>query len=515
MPARTSFELHADGFRVVEVDVRPAGRAPSSDVHVRAFVPNFPRDEHRRRSSDLAAAFAQLRTEHAFATNACVTIWGLRSSYQFLRLPPAKDSDLDPLARREARSEIAPLEVDGAGACVAITVGPDVQVGTHRRREVSLVAVSEADVRRQIQPLIDAGFFVSRVVTPAIALTAVASSCTDLVPGSTMAYVALTAHATCVAIVRDGLLLFAREIPWGHADAEREPVETRLASELRRSILFFRQTFRSGVDGVVICGDAANPRALTTPVGTALSIPVQTLDSLSGIDADRVPEPAETFRASVASLRMAIAVGAEPITVANLLPASIRESREARTATMRSAAALAAGALLVIGSYALVNAGPGGDTNVRDLEGRVAVLEAQSASRAALRRVSTRAALQEAALSAFDTQGPRLARILELLSRETPREISLIAIDVQADEGHWRTTIRGLAITRDAAAGQSAVNRLLFRLSESPLAGSLVQSPSFRLIAGAPSARAAATGTRSIPGGMSGVEFTMQFQVPR
>ena len=39
-------------------------------------------------------------------------------------------------------------------------VGPDVQVGTHRRREVSLVAVVEADVRRQIQPIADAGFVV-------------------------------------------------------------------------------------------------------------------------------------------------------------------------------------------------------------------------------------------------------------------------------------------------------------------------------------------------------------------
>lgn len=516
MPARTSFELHADGFRVVEVGVRPAGHASSSDVHVRAFVPNVPRDEHQRRSSDLAAALIRLRQDHKLATDAAVTIWGLRSSYQFLRLPPAKDADLEALATREARAEIAPLEVDGAGACVAIAVGPDVHVGTHRRREVSLVAVSEADVRRQIQPLVDAGFFVSRVVTPALALTAVARSCTDLVPGSTMAYVALTPRATCVAIVRDGLLLFAREIPWGHADVEHEPVETRLASELRRSILFFRQTFRYGVDGVVICGDVANPRALTTPVGTALNIPVQTLDSLNGIDADRVPEPAETFRASVASLRMAIAVGAEPVTFANLLPASIRELREARTATMRSAVALVAGALLVIGAYVLVNSGSGGATDVRDLEGRVAALEAQTASRLAVRRVSTRAALQEAALSAFETQGPRLARILELLSRETPRDISLTAIDVQADSGHWRTTIQGLAVARDAAAGQGAVNRLLFRLSESPLAGSLVQPPSFRLISGATSARAAAgTEPQSIPDGMSGVEFTMQFQVPR
>jgi Tfp pilus assembly PilM family ATPase len=510
MSARTSFELHGDGCRIVNVDVRPAG-APG-DVRVRAFVTNLPRDEHRRRSSDLAAAFNQLRKDHKLATDACVTIWGLPSSYQFLRLPPAKDSDLDALARREARHEIAPLETDGAGACVAIMVGPDVQVGTHRRREVSLVAVSEADVHRQIQPIADAGFVVRRVVTPAIALTAVARSCTDLVPGSTMAYVALGAQATCVAFVRDGLLLFAREIAWGYTEVEHEPAETRLASELRRSILFFRQTSRSVVDGVVLCGDAPNLRALTAPIGASLGVPVQTLDSLNGIDAERVPEPADTFRTDVASLRMAIAVGAEAISHANLLPAAIQEVRDARTTMMRSVAALAAGVLVVIGWYAMVNSAQSGLSEMRDLERRIAVLEPQSANLAGLRRASTMAALRGAALSAFDSQGPRLARILDLLSESTSDEVALTAIDVQADGGFWRTNIQGLAVTHDLADGQNAVNRLLQRLSESPIVGPVVQPPSFRLLSGAPSA---AVERRPIPDGMTGVEFAMQFRVPR
>jgi Tfp pilus assembly PilM family ATPase len=512
MSSRTSIELHADGCRVVEVDVRSAAD-PSSDVRVRAFVPNVPRDEQRRRSSDLAETLTQLRKRHTLATDTCLTIWGLRSSYQFLRLPPAQDADLDALARREARNEIAPLETDGAGACVAIMVGPDVQVGTHRRREVSLIAVSEADVRRQIQPVADAGFVVRRVVTPAIALTAVARSCADLLPGSTMVYVALEARATCVAIVRDGVLLFAREIPWGHAEPTSESIETQLASEVRRSILFFRQTFRSGVDGVVLCGDAPHLRALTAPMGAALSIPVQTLDSLTGIDADHVPEPADVFRAEVASLRIAIAVGAEPITQINVLPRSIRDAREARTTLTRSIAALAAGVLVVFGWYAMVSSSSNGSADVRDLEQQIAVLEPQSANLIELRRASTMAALRGAALAAFDSQGPRLARILDLLSQSTSDEVALTAIDVRAEAGFWRTNIQGLAVTSDLAAGQNAVNRLLHRLSESPLVGPVVQPPSFRLLSGAQSA--AAAGQRPIPDGMTGVEFQMQFRVSK
>jgi len=513
MSTRTSLELHPDGCRVVEVHVRPrALSASEGDVRVRTFVPNVPGGD----GPELARALGRLRQDRKLASEACVTIWGLRSSYQFLRLPPAKDEDLEALATREARKEIAPLETDGWGACVALMVGSDVQVGTHRRREVSLVAVAEADVRRRIQPITDAGFLVSRVVTPAVALTAVARSHNDLVPGTTIGYVALGSRATCVAIVRDGLLLFTREMPWGHAEAGHEPIETRLSSELRRSILFFRQTFRTGVDGVVLCGDMANMRALTAPVGEALGVSVQTLDSLTGIDADHVPEPADPFRTEVAALRLAIAAGAEPVSHANLLPAAIRKSREARVELTRVAAAVLAGLLVVAAWYAVARSSSGGPSEIAELEQTIAILEPQSAHVDQLRRASTVATLRQAALSALGSQGPRLARLLEVLSRSTPEEVALTGVTVQADGADWRATVEGLAVTQDAASGQGAVNRLLHRLEESPLVGPAVQPPSFRLVSGETRVRAANKNeARSIPEGMSGVEFVMQFKVPK
>jgi Tfp pilus assembly PilM family ATPase/Tfp pilus assembly protein PilN len=514
MSTRTSFELHADGCRLVDVYARPGGRGSSTtgDVRVRTFVSNIPGED----GPALTATLTQLRHDRKLRSEACVTIWGLRSSYQFLRLPPAQDADLEGLATREARKEIAPLEVDGAGACVALMVGADVQVGTHRRREVSVVAVSEADVRRRIQPITDAGFLVSRVVTPAIALTSVARSCKDVVAGTTVAYVALGSRATCVAIVRDGLLLFAREMPWGHGEVGHEPIETRLASELRRSILFFRQTFRSAVDGVVLCGDMSNMRALTAPVGDALGVPVQTLDSLTGIDAEHVPEPADSFRADVAALRLAIAAGAEPLSHANLLPAAIRKSRNARAEMTRIAAAVVAGVLVVAGWSAMARSASGGPSEITALQQRLAILEPQSVHLAELRRAFTVATLRQAALAALGSQGPRLARLLEELSRSTPDEIALTAINVQADGAHWRTTVEGLAVAQDVSGGQNAVNRLLARLADSPFVGPAAQPPSFRLVSGGTDARVGEmSDARSIPDGMSGVAFAVQFKVPK
>src|SRR5678815_5605471 len=90
---------------------------------------------------------------------------------------------------------------------------------------------------------------------------------------------AVSASATCLAIIRDGVLLFVREMSWGHqSDAgpsSQEEIGARLASELKRSVLFFKQTFRASVDGVVLCGDVPHLRVLTGPLGDALAVPVQ------------------------------------------------------------------------------------------------------------------------------------------------------------------------------------------------------------------------------------------------
>ena len=511
MPTRTGFDLQPDQCRIVDVHVRSLRPSTSSDVAVRSFAQLPVGGE----SPSLSADLGRIRQDQRLARQAWATVWGLRSVHQFLRLPPARDSDLEALAIRESRRDLAPLESDGAQPVVALMVGADVQVGTHRRREVSLVAVSEAEVRRAIQPLSDAGFDVVGVSTPAMALASVARQHGGIAAGATVALVALEAHATCVAIVRDGVLLFAREIQWGFGEAQ-EPVDVRLAAELRRSMLFFRQTFRTAVAGVVLCGGMANMRSLTAPVGSALGVPVQTLDSLSGIDAEAIPQPADAFRASVASLRLAIATAAESAPCANLLPLAIRSTRERRAELIRVAGAVAAGLLVVAAWYGLTRGtGPTRVSEVAAVEPRIALLEPEAERISALRRTWAMGASRQAALSAFESQGPRLARLLEVLSRATPREVVLNEIDAQAEGAHWRTVLSGMAITADPAAGQGAVTGLFQRLSQSPFVGPTAQPPSFRVVSGRGGAGVEEAPARSIPEGMSGVEFSALFRVPK
>ncbi|HXH25974.1 MAG TPA: hypothetical protein VNI78_12030 [Vicinamibacterales bacterium] len=525
MSLRTSIELHPDGCRVVVVRVAPpVRRGAAGDVRVERFVSELA-GLGAGDGEALASALEVLRETRKFPRPAVVTIWGLRTTQHLLRLPPAKPEALDALAAREVRKDIAPLEVDGEGAVVATAFGDEVQVGAHRRREVSLVAASNAEVRRRIQPVIDAGFVVEGVFTPALALAAIARLRRDTIAGAAGACVAIAARAASLAIVRDGLLLFAREMPWGHATAG-EDIAGRLAAELKRSILFFKQTFRSPVEWVALCGDMPNLRSLTVPLGEALNVPVSTLDSLAGIDAASVPEPADRFRAEVAALRLAIAAGAEAAPPMNLLPASIRRGREARSELLRLAAGAVAGVLIVASWTMLVQRTAANQrTAIASLEQQVALLEPEAARMADLRRAHAVATAQQAALAAFDTQGPRAARVLEAISRAAPDAVIIRSIKLETDGAAWRMSVSGIAVAASPASGQAALNTFLDRLSASPFAGAPVEPPSLRVVSaastlspgGAPEEAGAPGSSQAfaLPEGMSGVEFTALFRIAK
>ena len=351
MATRTSFELQAGLFRMVEVDADP--RPSTGDVRVRRFFASIDTDPEL---IEFTAILTRLRQQYAWPRHTSVILWGLRSTHQCVHLPIAADVDLAALANDHAKEEIALIEADGSRPSLAVTLGANVVVDGQAGREVSLTAAPEPQIVRRIEPLTRAGFIVDRVLTPAMALVSVARGRVDATAGVPSMYVVLAARAICVAVVKDGVLLMARERPWGHAGpasldygGSDESFDERLASELRRSLLCFRQSFRTNVESIVLCGDMVGLRRLTTSLATALDLPVQTLDALTGIDAESVPEPAAEFRAEVAALRLAIASGAEPEPYSTLLPPPAR--REPRRRFPAPVAVAAAATLVLIAGY--------------------------------------------------------------------------------------------------------------------------------------------------------------------
>src|SRR4030095_11204410 len=80
------------------------------------------------------------------------------------------------------------------------------------------------------------------------------------------------------------------------------------------------------------------------------SVEVETLDSLFGIDAERLPEPAAEFRDRAAELRLAWAAAADWRGPLNLLRHRQRRQRRATAARV----AVAAGVIGMLGTGAVV-----------------------------------------------------------------------------------------------------------------------------------------------------------------
>jgi len=317
MSTRTSIDVQAGRCRVVEVHAPSGGRpaSPADEVRVTAFATDLPGADT---PVALEHALGRLRKERKLTRDACVTLWGLGAMHRVLHLRLSRTTDLRARALSEVSEDVATLGADGGGASVAVSVGR-LEVGGLPRREVSLVGVSDKEVRRRIAPIVAAGFLVNRVVTPALALAEVTRRHSDAASAAVTCCVAIEARAVCVTVVRAGALLLADELDWGHAQGGPD-IAGRLRAELQRAMSFFGKTLHAPIEAVYLCGDMPNLRALTTPLGAALKVPVQTLDALTGIDAAHVPEPADMFRAQVAALRPAIAAAVAPAPEPNLLP---------------------------------------------------------------------------------------------------------------------------------------------------------------------------------------------------
>lgn len=516
---RVGIELSASHCRIVETIAprRAEGVGGHEDVRVRAFA-----SIQYKTAASLTEQLRSIISSKRISRRAWVTVWGVRNAHQFLLLPPAAPRDLDALARREARGDLAVLQVQGGETACGVAIGGMRQApAAGMRREVALVAASAEDVRTAIEPLVDAGFAIDGVATPALALTSLARRRRGAIPGRAQAYLAVNADATGLAIVRDGLLVFAREIPWGYQSEPDGPgtppdpdeLAARLASELRRSFLFFKQTFKTGVDRVITCGDLPHLRSITAPLMTALELEVETLDSMEGIDVTVLPAPVDEFRAQIATLRLAWAVTADGAPPINLLPSDIIAERDRSTWQRAIGAGVAAG----VAVSALLFWQTDLTTRTRTLELRRAQQElslaeprAQAATDARERQAVDGVRL--AALAAFDAQGPRLARALEAVGQDTPAEVVLSTLKVRAAGGVWRVTITGAAVTTDPALAQGAVNRFLRALQASPYFGAPVRPAALKMTAGDLRSDDSRAGPL-VPPGMSGIEFSVDYDI--
>jgi Tfp pilus assembly PilM family ATPase/Tfp pilus assembly protein PilN len=508
MSKRVGIEIGPSHCRIVEVETSGGGWPRRSVVATPSRVRTFASIPYGTSNPvGLAAALRPLLARRAFPRRAAVAVWGLRSSHQYLLLPPADAADLIDLGRREAR-RTAPTTVVDANPSDGVLVGNVRDVpGAGGQREVTYVSSSAADVRNKIQPLVDAGVQVDAVVTPAVALAWVARLRTAT-PDAVVAYVAVESDVTCLSVVRNGVILFGREIGWGYAGErqfDRDQFAAKLAAELRRSFAYVKQSFRADVRHIVVAGGFPEPRALTAPLMEAVGVDVEVLDSLEGVDVTALPEPADEFRGKVAELRMAWALAAEASAV-NLLPREIRSKAANRQEQIRLAAGAAAGLLVAAVILLVVTLlAAAAERHAQSLRQQIATLEPQMRQLEQQRQRQLVTAARRAALDAFATQGPRLARVLEVLDRSTPGDVVIKTLQVKPQGASWRLVLGGESVADNAAQAQGSFNQFLRAAQTSPLLGLPVQPPVITVNSGEPGVEAVEARERATSSASEGV----------
>jgi hypothetical protein len=338
--------LRCDVVDAESTERRREGEPAAFRVHRFASITHF--DDTTTLTTRLKAVAAQ----ESFSRRAWVNLWGVRSSHQYVLLPMAPQAELEATARRRGASALGMSETD---VTVSSTFGGTrTEPGHPPKREVSFFAAGSADVRALLGPIADAGFLVEGVTTPCGALWSQALLRRPSLPGEVHAHVALGASQSALGIFADGSLLYARDLDWGYAaqsastgaTQDREVLANRLSTELRWSFLYLKQYWEQDVSQVLLCGDMPEVRSLTAPLIERLNVEVETLDTLEGFDAARLPE-GFAERASTLRLASSIAVSPPPV---NLLPVEVAASQTSRSAfravAAGTAAAVAFGAFL-------------------------------------------------------------------------------------------------------------------------------------------------------------------------
>jgi len=517
MANRVGIELLPHVCRIVEIREKTGLFGPKrgriAETRVRAFreIPYTPTTPGRL-TTELRLA---LKGRGLKSRTARVAVWGLRSSHLGLLLPPAATGDLLSLARREAKA--------GAGnqpqpAAAPSFTSDGILVGELReggKREVGYVSANPDEINGRLQAVRDAGFDIEAVVTPALAHSALVRQRWSTSPDQVTAVLAVNTRSTAISVLRGTVVLFSRELPWGSdtdradpagASQDTDSVAVKLASELKRSLVYIKQNRQVDVSHVLVCGDMPDLRSLTGPLMHELNVEVETLDGLEGLDVAHLPEPILEFRASVAALRPALAIAAETTLPVNLLPrgSGVKVTVTHDTQRRLAIAALAGVALVGLVWAAATYLQNATRSQIQGLRQQIAKLEPEAQQGEKARLAALTRSVRLAALEAFSTQGPRLALVLDAF-RRAPHDLAMTSFDLTSSPaGTWPIKVDGQAKSPTTADAQASFSTFLRSASSSPYLGLPSRSPLIKIHIQEPPAKGekpktGATGVDAIP----------------
>jgi hypothetical protein len=180
--------------------------------------------------------------------------------------------------------------------------------------------------RETLAPLVEAGFEIASVLSPAQALARVVRARQAAAPaGMAVAALSLNSHGGAIAIVAGTEVIQWRVFEWPlgtpfasqlgdrHGDKggrrsellDRYLIVSQIAPQLQHVIDLVRPAYSATVTSVVLCGNLPNLRSLAMLLIQEMDIEVETLDSAELLDPGVAPG---TLADRVASLQLAAAV---------------------------------------------------------------------------------------------------------------------------------------------------------------------------------------------------------------
>jgi len=327
-------ELSPGACRIIEIDGESAWASRGGAARVRSFAIVPPS------GAETDAKLASLAGKPA-----AVIVWNAPSDHRQVVVTGGSYEAM----RAEALASLASAGLQTRGVLADVSpAGARPKRG--KRQPVVVTLAAAPDVTTALQPLENAGIDVRTVTTPAAALGSLARLRRSLaVPGTIEAYVAFEEKVTCVALVRDAILVAARELPWGYVETRNGAPQVRARDEIAARLGDGIAEFAAAIGGeprdigqICIAGGMPEMRSMTATLMERLDVEVEPLDSLFAIDVAHLPEPADEFRERGAELRLAWAAAADWPPAINLLRARRRQASR----TMLSRAAVAAGVIV-------------------------------------------------------------------------------------------------------------------------------------------------------------------------
>ena len=325
MASHLGIEISRSACRIVELD-----RVAEDDVTT------IVRSYSQATAAD-AASLAPFSRRHA-----AIVMWGLHGEHRQAIVTSGTYHHM----RREAVAAARQAGIDTRQMLADIS---PVSAEKTVRRPVVLALARTSDVAGALRTVSSAGVKARSIVTPALALMSLARMRRRLTaPGMAEAYVAFEESGTAITLIRDGALLAARELDWGYQSARGVRSREDAASRLDDAIGAFLGDCGVRPDTVAqicVCGGLPELRNMTLTLMERLDIEVEPLDSLFGIDPNRLPEPTDDFRERAAGLRLAWAAAADWNAPIDFL----RERRRRMTKTVLTRAAVLAGVATGVG----------------------------------------------------------------------------------------------------------------------------------------------------------------------